>query len=101
MIVRELETSAGVIGLNKRDVLSLAGHAGTRIESRRGSLWVTQDGDRRDVVLVCGEAHVLDREGPVLVQALDAALVVVRPVEHFAARPAGLWQRLAQAAFSA
>ncbi len=100
MIVRELESSAGVVGLSKRDVLSLAGHPGTRIESRRGSLWVTQDGDRRDVVLADGETHLLDREGPVLVQALDAALVVVRPATQPGKAP-GLWQRLTQAALSA
>ena len=100
MIVRMLESADGLVALCKRDVLSLAGHPGTRIESRRGGLWVTQDGDLRDVVLAAGEAHVLDRAGPVLVQALDSALLVVRPAAR-SAKALGLWQRLARASLSA
>jgi hypothetical protein len=101
MTVRELETPSGVIGLSKRDVLSLPGHRGARIESRSGSVWITQDGDLRDVVLGAGDVHVLEREGAVLVQALDAALVVVRPAGTSTPATAGLWRRLTQAAFSA
>lgn len=101
MIVRDIETSARIFGLSKRDVLSLRGRRGARIESRSGSVWVTQNGDLRDVVLNAGEAHVLDREGPVLVQALDAAQVMVQPAEAAAPALAGLWRRLSQAALSA
>lgn len=101
MIVRDIETSARIFGLSKRDVLSLKGRRGARIESRSGSVWVTQDGDLRDVVLNAGEAHVLDREGPVLVQALDAAQVVVQPAQTPTPALAGLWRRLSQAALSA
>jgi hypothetical protein len=101
MIVRELETSTRIFGLSKRDVLSLRGRPGARIESRSGSVWVTQDGDLRDVVLSAGEAHVLDREGPVLVQALDDAQVVLRPAEASTPARLGLWRRLAQTALSA
>jgi hypothetical protein len=101
MTIRRIDSSAGLVCLSKRDVLSLAGRPGTRIESRQGGLWVTQDGDPRDVVLACGEACVLDRDGPVLVQALEPALVVVERPAKQAARALGLWQRLTQAAFSA
>lgn len=101
MTIRRIDNSAGLVCLSKRDLLSLAGRPGTRIESRHGGLWVTQDGDLRDVVLASGEAYVLDRCGPVLVQALAPALVMVqRPVEQ-STRTHGLWQRLTQAAFSA
>lgn len=101
MIIRHPDKPSGLVGLSKRDVLSLAGRPGTRIESRRGSLWVTQDGDLRDVVLACGEAYLLDRDGPVLVQALEPALVMVERPAKRAASASGLWRRLTQAAFSA
>lgn len=101
MVIRHHNTSPGVIGLSKREVLALAGRPGTRIESRCGSIWVTQDGDLRDIVLAAGQAHVLDRAGPVLVQALDSALVAVRPSARSAQALTGLWRRLTQAALSA
>jgi len=101
MTIRRIDDSAGLVSLSKRDVLSLAGRPGTRIESRHGGLWVTQDGDSRDIVLERGEAFVLDRCGPVLVQALDPALVVVERPANQGARAPGLWQRLTQAALSA
>jgi len=82
----------GLIGLPKRRLLALAGRRGERIESLRGSVWVTQDDDQRDLVLAAGEAHVIERDGPVLVQALEAALVCVQRLP--AAAGASRWQRL-------
>lgn len=73
-------TEALLIGLPKRRLLSIAGRRGTRIESRQGSLWITQDGDRRDVVLGAGEVHVVERDAPVIIQALSSALLAVCPL---------------------
>jgi len=83
-----------VIGLSKRHVLAVAGTRGVRIRSRRGSVWVTQDGDLRDVVLAAGETLVVERDGALLVQALESAWVsVTEPAA--AVRPrTGWWQRL-------
>ena len=81
-----------VIGLPKRQILSVAGVRGLRIESRRGSIWVTQDGDPRDVVLAQGQSLVVERDGPLLVQALDAAWVSISEPAA-AARPVW-WRRL-------
>jgi len=44
---------------------------GRRVECVSGSLWVTQDGDPRDVVLEVGEAFTLDASGDALISALD------------------------------
>lgn len=90
-----------LVGLSRHEVRSFAGHPGQRIESRRGSVWITQDGDPRDVVIAAGESHALDRDGPVYVQALDAVCVQL-PDAAPAPRPVpGLWQRLAGAGLSA
>jgi hypothetical protein len=43
---------------------------GKRVECLSGSLWITQDGDRRDVLLADGEAFEFDRPGDALVSAL-------------------------------
>jgi hypothetical protein len=69
--------------------LSLRQRAGDRIECTSGSLWITQDGDLRDIVLRAGESFRLDRSGTALISALtDARLAVHR------AAPAGLASRL-------
>jgi len=44
---------------------------GRRIECVTGSLWVTQDGDPRDIVLAAGESFAFDHRGDALISALD------------------------------
>ncbi len=43
---------------------------GRRLECIAGSIWITQDGDRRDIVLAPGEAFTFDRQGDAIVSAL-------------------------------
>lgn len=93
--------STELVGLSRHEVRTLAGHPGLRIASHRGRVWITQDGDPRDVVIDAGESHVLDRDGPVYVQALDAAWVLMPAAAPAAQREPGLWDRLSRAAFSA
>jgi hypothetical protein len=40
-----------------------------------GTVWLTQDGDVRDIILHAGESFRVDRDGTVLLQALDDAAV--------------------------
>ena len=44
---------------------------GRRIECVSGSLWITQDGDPRDIVLSAGESFAFDHKGDALISALD------------------------------
>ncbi|HRI17334.1 MAG TPA: DUF2917 domain-containing protein [Burkholderiaceae bacterium] len=63
------------IQLARRQMVSLAYAAGARIVARRGSLWVTQDHDLRDVVLNEGESFEVTGAARVIVQALSSACV--------------------------
>ena len=50
-------------------------------------MWITQDGDLRDVVLDAGQAFTLDRAGTAIVHALtEAAVALRRPVSFTASR---------------
>lgn len=40
-----------------------------RVECLTGVIWITQDGDRRDIILEAGQAFELDRDGDALLSA--------------------------------
>lgn len=64
--------------LQARQTWHLQGTPGMRIECLHGCVWITQDGDCRDVVLDGGQCFLADRRSGLLLQALDAAQVRVR-----------------------
>lgn len=64
--------------LMRRQTFSLNTRKGQRIECRTGQIWVTQDGDSRDVILGSDESFTLDRSGHTLVSALEDASFVLR-----------------------
>jgi Protein of unknown function (DUF2917) len=75
-----LVSTAPATRLAHRRMLRLRDHDGDRVECLDGSVWITQDGDPRDVVLDAGEGFTLDRPGTAIVYALaDARVVVQRP----------------------
>src|SRR5262249_50479850 len=80
-------------GLRKGQLLGLDGRRGGRIASRRGAIWVTQDGDPNDVVLDAGQTLELEHDGPLLIQALDAACIAV-DARLDRGLPTAWWQRL-------
>ncbi len=55
--------------LGKGHIRHVHGEKGRRVELVSGSLWITQDGDLRDVVLGPGEAFDFDRRGDALLSA--------------------------------
>ena len=59
--------------------LALARPQGRLVRCDRGCIWLTHDGDPRDIVLAAGEAHRCDRDAPLIVHALDDARVYVEP----------------------
>jgi hypothetical protein len=60
--------------LDKRAIHRATARIAHRIECLSGALWITHDGDRRDITLSAGERHVVDRDAPLLVFALEAAV---------------------------
>ncbi len=63
--------------LDARQILRVRDGVGARVVCTSGVLWITQEGDRRDVVLRGGASFVLDRPGTALVTAIETSGVRV------------------------
>ena len=48
---------------------------GGRIECTEGAVWLTHDGDCRDVVLEAGQSHMVDRDSRLVIYALSWSAV--------------------------
>lgn len=73
-----LALEAPVLSLGAGHVVTLDDACGTRISSREGTVWITQEGELRDFVVGPGDAFLVTRSGRTLVQAMEAALVSLR-----------------------
>lgn len=51
---------------------------GWTVRALEGSVWITQDGDIRDVVIAAGQSFVLDRDTPALLSAFSDARISLR-----------------------
>lgn len=66
-----------VYDLAPKTVLPLHGHAGTILRVLNGRVWVTAEGDPRDLFAADGEALTLDANGLVLVEGLTTARIAL------------------------
>lgn len=73
----DLSQIAGSIPLHSGQPLRIENGYGRRIAVLEGHVWVTQDGDPRDIVLSAGDDFRFDRQAPALVTSLggDARIV--------------------------
>jgi hypothetical protein len=87
-----MDTKKVVIQLERGDVLPLDNARDARIACLEGTLWITQEGDRTDIILAKGQTRTLERKGRALLQAMSTARIAVeapgtRPQLGFAAFP--------------
>jgi hypothetical protein len=73
--------------MKPRQLLKVRDGAGNAIVCHSGSVWVTQEGDPRDIIVSAGESFALDRKGPTLVQALEQSAVSFAQSVRTAYRP--------------
>ncbi len=59
------------------ELVKLDGARGTTLRVTRGTLWVTLEHDKRDVVLTAGDAFTIDRGGLTLIEAQGRTTVCV------------------------
>ena len=74
----ELISAAPVLALGAGDVVTLDDARGVRIEARTGTVWVTEEANPRDHILVAGQALVVSRAGRTLIQAMQPAWIALQ-----------------------
>ncbi len=68
------------VSLRKGALHRLPHALGQHIEVLNGSLWLTIDNDRRDILVAPGRGFTIDRDGDTLLSALDdSRFVVLQP----------------------
>ncbi|HEY8025364.1 MAG TPA: DUF2917 domain-containing protein [Burkholderiaceae bacterium] len=68
----------GRVVLQQGQVMRLGNGNLQHLICREGTIWVTQDGDVRDVILNAGQCMMLDRSGVFVLSAFTPAQVVLR-----------------------
>ncbi len=63
--------------VDKGAILVVLNPSGKTVTCVRGCLWITQDGDPKDVVIAAGDSYTLDRAGRMLVSALEDSSVML------------------------
>ena len=72
-----IEFNQNGLCLKPNQVVKVLGGLGHSIVCDSGTVWVTQEGDPRDVILSAGALFRLDREGAALVQAFGPAAISI------------------------
>ena len=91
-----------VISLGNREAITLPGVRGATLRVTQGTLWLTQERDRHDVVLRPGDNFVVESDGNTVVEAQNDTVfcIVGRKALAFELQPrapahAGMLDRLA------
>jgi len=65
-----IEMQRGEVRLQRGQILRVVDAAGASIEARAGTVWITEDGQRRDIILEPGGSYRLRRPGVAIVNAV-------------------------------
>jgi Protein of unknown function (DUF2917) len=72
-----IELNQDGLCLKRNQVVKVRGGIGHSVVCESGTVWVTQDGDPRDIILRAGDSFTIDRSGPALVQAFEQAAISI------------------------
>jgi hypothetical protein len=63
--------------LAKRELVVIEDAGEHLLRCETGELWLTFDGDRRDVILTAGKSWAVTRRGPVVISAFEPSVLAV------------------------
>lgn len=65
------------IQIGLRELLVIDDARDQLLTCESGELWITQDGDRRDLILPAGQSWRIDRSGPLVLSAFKPAVATL------------------------
>ncbi len=71
-----LELQSGALMLTRGQLLKVHGGAGATVRALEGSVWITEEGQSRDIVLGAGGCYRLRESGLAIVHALGGGAAV-------------------------
>ena len=74
----QLNIQRPVLSLEAGQLVTLDDAAGRRITACSGTVWITEEGSRKDFIVGPGEVLVVGRGGRTIVQALQSARVSIQ-----------------------
>ena len=71
------------IQIGLRELLVIDDARDQLLTCESGELWITQDGDRRDVILPAGQSWRVDRPGPLVMSAFKPAVATLDRIKRW------------------
>ena len=68
-----------MIRLQRGECIQVRGRSGRRVTAHSGVLWLTEEGNAKDILLRSGETFVLTRDGSAVVEAFAEAALSLSP----------------------
>src|SRR5262245_7438526 len=91
-----MELTQANFALDAHRMMALTHAEGAEVKVLTGQVWLTMDGDLRDIFLAPGDAHRIGRDGLTIINAVEPSLVHVDAPQP---RPAW-WKRWLTAAWN-
>lgn len=82
--------------LGRGQAVGLRNGRGARLQVLQGTLWVTQEGDRRDFFVDRSEKFEIQRDGVTVLHALQTADVRVHEARQWSSRWSAWWRARAR-----
>ena len=77
----QVHSDTAVLELKPGQIITLDDAPGASVLARCGSLWITEEGERADIVLHAGEKRVIAKRGRTLIQAMQTSWISIRTTQ--------------------
>ncbi len=78
-VIHGITTIPQKISLTENSLWSAYGDPNEiQIDCQEGEVWITQEGDHRDIILQAGQGYRVEKRGLVIVQAIGGARILVK-----------------------